>query len=244
MTSYISTVNNNKFSAPRPEGTEVSTVVLTYSVSPTIHETVTKLYDNGASVHYTIRQDGFLDQHHNEDVKAFHSGKSAWHGKAGVNDYAIGVMLINDAQSQFPQEQINKLVSLLGDINTRHNKTMEIVGLGEVAPHKHIAPGNLFPWDKLADAGLVQQPTITASTECKLNLGDFKSITVINLQQRLIEHGYHLDTGVVFDQQTENVVNVFNSRYNQGQENSKCWSDASEEVMNALHPVTITHDEI
>ena len=238
MTSYISTVNNNKFSAPRPEGTEVSTVVLTYSVSPTIHETVTKLYDNGASVHYTIRQDGFLDQHYNEDVKAFHSGKSAWHGKAGVNDYAIGVMLINDAQSQFPQEQINKLVSLLGDINTRHNKTMEIVGLGEVAPHKHIAPGNLFPWDKLADAGFGKYVETTASKECKTDFA------VTAVQNSLVNHGYHLDVTGTFDELTEKVVNVFNSRYNQAQENSKCWSDASEEVMNALHPVTITHDEI
>ncbi len=238
MTSYISTVNNNKFSAPRPEGAEVSTVVLTYSVTPTIHETVAKLYDRGASVHYTIRQDGFLDQYHSENVKAFHSGKSAWHGKAGLNDYAISVMMINDAQSEFPQAQIDKLISLLGDINTRHNKTMEIVGLGEVAPERHVAPGNQFPWDKLAAAGFGKHVEATASKECKTDLD------VTALQNSLINHGYHLDATGTFDELTEKVVNVFNSRYNQAQENSKCWSDASEEIMNALHPVTIIHDEI
>lgn len=246
MTQFISNVNNNKFTAPRPEGVNVSTVVITYSVSGDIHQAIDALHDKGASVHYTIREDGFLDQYHAENAKAFYAGKSSWHGVGSVNDYGIGIMLINDSNSHFASEQITKLTALLADINTRHGKTLEITGLGEVAVDRHIAPGKQFPWQKLAENGFGKYLDVTNSNkDCTYQLGD-TSKEVETIQTHLIEHGYGLVATGEFDSLTEKVVNVFNSRYNQDQENSKCWSEASNEILDYLlvKDSNLTSDEL
>ena len=151
--SYISNTNNNKFSKPRPDGAIPNKIVITYSsCEGEIYKAINTLYDKGASVHYTIRQDGWQDQHHSEDKMAFYAGKSSWKGENSLNNNSIGIMLINDAQSEFPEAQINQLIACIKDINSRYGYEMEVLGLGEVALDRHIAPGHLFPWQKLAEA--------------------------------------------------------------------------------------------
>ncbi|BBJ31661.1 hypothetical protein RAS_07700 [Rickettsia asiatica] len=69
-------------------------------------------------------------------------------------------MLINDAKSDFPEEQIGQLCKFLKDIKLRYpdlDLKHDLVGLGEVTVNRegnaHIAPGSKFPWKELAEAG-------------------------------------------------------------------------------------------
>lgn len=245
MVNYISAKNNNKLSAERPEGTKINTIVITYSSTEgDINKAVTTMFERGTSVHYTIKLDGFQDQHHSESQKAFYAGASHWHGKYGVNDYGIGIMLINDAKTPFTDLQISKLIDTINDIQIRHNTTMDVVGLGEVNK-AHIAPGIFFPWNKLAEAGIGKSITLASDIDrsCKINLGD-SGEQVINLQQKLQDYGYQIEATGVYDNITAKFAKNFANRYvpetdadtlsNFAESHTVCWNDATEYALNAI----------
>lgn len=234
MKNYISKINNQAFSKARPEGLKLDTIVITYSACEgDISQTLTSLYNRGASVHYLIDQQGFQNQFISEDKMAFFAGKSSWHHQTSLNSNSIGVMLINDAESAFPDVQVDKLIELIKDINERHDTEMETLGLGEVALNRHIAPGPLFPWSKLAEAGVVNLVEIPSkiSKDCKLNPGE-QNNAVESFQKSLIVHGYGIDATGIFDDLTTKAVNVFTQKYVPG--HNLCWSDATEYVLNEL----------
>jgi N-acetylmuramoyl-L-alanine amidase len=244
MTNYISNTNNNKLSAERPEGTKISTIVITYTVTEgDINKAVTTMFERGTSVHYTIKTDGFQDQHHSESQKAFYAGASNWKGIYGVNDYGIGIMLVNDAKSPFTDAQIDKTIALINDIQTRHTTTMEIVGLGEVN-NKHIAPGAFFPWAKLADAGIGKSVVLPENINrtCKIQVGD-NGENVLALQQKLQSHGYQVGQTSIYDEVTAKFVQNFANRYipqedieheSNYSDNLACWNDATAYALDEL----------
>ena len=45
------------------------------------------------SAHFLVRRDGELVQFVSCDERAWHAGRSAWHGRASCNDYSIGIEL-------------------------------------------------------------------------------------------------------------------------------------------------------
>lgn len=247
MTDYISTTNDNKFSAPRSDIFAINKIVITYTVSP-IEEAVLKLFSRGNSVHYIIGADGFQNQLHNEDVKTFYAGKSCWNGLRSVNEFGIGIMLENDGTSPFTEAQISKTIALIQDINTRHDTTMEVVGLGEVAFDRHIAPGILFPWHKLAEEGIGRNVVLQADSlvledgesfgagrECWFGLGA-SGERVVDMQQKLLDVGYCIEVDGEFDENTEKLVQVFKAHYIQDEapEALACWNQAAEYVANEL----------
>jgi N-acetylmuramoyl-L-alanine amidase len=193
-------------------------------------------------VHYTIEADGRQNQYHSEDQKAFFAGVSSWHGKTKLNNNGIGIMLINDAKSPFPDAQIAKLAATILDINARHDTTMEVVGLGETTvgreANRHIAPGALFPWAKLAESGIGTAINIpdAISKECSANY------TASHIQKNLIQHGYGITETGTLDDKTNHAIDMFTDRYLPGHEN--CWSDATEYALNVLIGANGTHEEL
>jgi N-acetylmuramoyl-L-alanine amidase len=245
MINYISSKNNNKLSAERPEGTKINTIVITYTASEgDINKAVTTMLASGSSVHYTIKADGFQDQHHSESQKAFFAGASHWHGKYGVNDYGIGIMLVNDAKSPFTDAQIDKLIATINDIQGRHNTSMDVVGLGEVNKN-HIAPGVFFPWNKLAEAGIGKAVVLPNDIDitCKINLDD-SGDKISELQHKLKEYGYQVEESGVYDQVTAKFAKNFANRYintedfdinsNFAESHVACWNDATELALNTV----------
>jgi N-acetyl-anhydromuramyl-L-alanine amidase AmpD len=59
------------------------------------------------SAHYSIGKDGRIVQHVRDKDRAWHAGKSEWKGVANVNNYAVGIELVNlnDGQDPYPEEQ-------------------------------------------------------------------------------------------------------------------------------------------
>lgn len=244
MTNFVSSQNDNKLSNDRPEGIKINTIVITYtSTEGDVHKAINTMFDRGTSTHYTIDQNGFQVQHHLESQKAFYAGASHWHGEYGVNNYGIGIMLVNDAKSSFTEEQIEKTISLIKDIELRHETTMEVVGLGEVNK-KHIAPGAFFPWAKLAEAGIGKTVTLPEGIDktCKIILGD-SGEKVLTLQQKLKDLGYETSKTGIYDEVTAKFVANFSNRYTPEEisnseinfsDNFACWTDATEYAANEL----------
>lgn len=242
---------NGKYMAPRPEGVKPTCVVITYSVSKDIKAAREVLDERGASVHYIIDKDGTQKEYYNDLTdQAFYAGKSSWKGEVGVNKFGIGVMLINDAKSDFPKEQIGKLKSFLTDLAERYpdlDLKHDLVGLGEVTVNRegnaHIAPGSKFPWKELAEAGFGRYFETTQEQKSKLLLSpDSTGEKVNTLQENLKEYGYGVESTSTFDQFTQQAVRVFNDRYGTGltgEEPPVSWTEAGQDVLSQLLGQTV-----
>ncbi|WP_342268134.1 N-acetylmuramoyl-L-alanine amidase [Candidatus Tisiphia endosymbiont of Empis tessellata] len=241
----VSTTNDSKFFAPRELGVEPSCVVLTYSVGNTLNSAIDTLQYNGTSVHYIIdkepnnKQEQQYQYHNDLESKAFYAGKSSWKGQEKVNDFGIGIMFINDAESAFTESQINKAIKLLEDITVRYpnlNLEENLVGLGEVA-ERHVAPGKFFPWKQLADAGFGKFiPTTKEQAEQILIRKDDEGQKVSHVQTQLKYHGYGIEVDGKCGKQTATWFKKFNTRYVPEQFPPNEWSEASQFVLDELHP--------
>jgi N-acetyl-anhydromuramyl-L-alanine amidase AmpD len=88
------------------------------------------------SSHYTIGKDGRIAQHVRDEDRAWHAGKSEWKGVSGVNDYGLGIEMVNlnDGSDSYPEAQHQANVLLCTYLCRKHNiKPEDIVGHVDVA---------------------------------------------------------------------------------------------------------------
>jgi N-acetylmuramoyl-L-alanine amidase len=142
-------------------GTAIDMLVLHYTGMATAEAALARLCDPAAKVsaHYTVGEDGMVYAHVPEARRAWHAGLSFWAGRRNVNDCSIGIELINPGQEwgyrAFPAAQIASLKKLCTDILARHAiPAGRVLGHSDVAPARKQDPGELFPWEELAGAGI------------------------------------------------------------------------------------------
>ena len=127
--------------------------------------------DAKVSAHYFIAEDGEVVRLVDEEKRAWHAGASYWRGHKDVNSASVGIELDHPGHGlgyrEFADAQIEALVPLLNDIVRRHDiPRANVVGHSDVAPARKTDPGELFPWDRLAEYRLcLPRPE-------KLELGD------------------------------------------------------------------------
>ena len=141
-------------------------LVIHYTGMESGTEALTRLCDPKAEVsaHYLIEEDGRIFALVDEDRRAWHAGRAFWRGVADINSTSIGIELVNPGHSfgyrPFPQPQIDALIALSRDILGRHKiGAHNVVGHADIAPGRKQDPGELFPWAKLAAAGIGVWPT-------------------------------------------------------------------------------------
>ena len=145
----------------RPAGAVIDMLVLHYTGMKTADEALARLCDPQAKVsaHYTIGRDGRVFAHVAEDRRAWHAGVSYWAGETNVNARSVGIELVNPGHEfgyvPFTQSQIAALIDLSRGILARHPiPPHRVVGHSDVAPARKTDPGELFPWQHLAEFGI------------------------------------------------------------------------------------------
>ena len=162
---------------PRPPATEV-TLALIHSISlpPGLYggDEIERLFTNrldwdahpyfdrirGAEVsaHFLIRRDGELVQFVSVHERAWHAGRSCWHGRENVNDFSIGIELEGLEGERFELPQYERLATLLEEARGALPALAEVTGHEHVAPGRKQDPGPGFDWVRLArrltDSGL------------------------------------------------------------------------------------------
>ncbi|MDX2141888.1 MAG: N-acetylmuramoyl-L-alanine amidase [Rhodospirillaceae bacterium] len=145
-------------------------IVLHYTGMKTRDEALARLCDPATQVsaHYLIDDDGVIFRMVPEDRRAWHAGVSYWQGARDLNSASIGVELANPGHDfgyrAFPRAQIEALTRLLKDIMARHGLNAEaVIGHSDIAPGRKIDPGELFPWQDLASAGLGRWPRLAGT---------------------------------------------------------------------------------
>ena len=142
-------------------GAAIDMLVLHYTGMKTAEEALTRLCDPAAKVsaHYTIDEDGTVYALVPEARRAWHAGVASWAGASDINARSIGIELVNPGHEfgyrPFPQAQIGALTLLCRQILDRHSiPSWRVLGHSDVAPARKDDPGELFPWSKLAAAGI------------------------------------------------------------------------------------------
>ncbi len=139
----------------------VSMVVLHYTEMKPVDTAISRMCDPEAQVsaHYCITEEGEVVRLVPEDKRAWHAGASYWRGHKDVNSASIGIEMDHPGHAlgyrEFSEAQIDALVPLLHRIVRDHDiPRANVVGHSDVAPARKIDPGELFPWDRLAEYGL------------------------------------------------------------------------------------------
>ncbi len=145
----------------RAEGTRIDILLMHYTGMETGAAAVQRLCDPAARVssHYTVDEDGTIYHHVAEAARAFHAGVSYWAGATDINSHSIGIEIVNPGHEfgyrPFPEAQIEAVIALSRDIFTRHGiLPRRVIGHSDVAPARKQDPGELFPWQALAEAGV------------------------------------------------------------------------------------------
>lgn len=118
------------------------------------------------SAHYLLDEDGAVTRLVAEDKRAWHAGKSFWRGVRDINSTSVGIEIVNPGHDHgyrtFPDAQIEALIELSEGILGRHGITPDnVVGHSDIAPGRKLDPGELFPWQRLAAAGIGLWPEPT-----------------------------------------------------------------------------------
>ena len=122
---------------------------------------VRRLRDPAAAVscHYVVEEDGSVLQLVPEAFRAWHAGRGSWAGDADVNSAAIGIEIVYGGHDfglpPFPEPQLAAAIALCRDIVGRHGiAAHRVLAHSDTAPDRKRDPGERFPWDRAAAAGV------------------------------------------------------------------------------------------
>lgn len=139
----------------------ISMVVLHYTEMKPVESALARMCDPAAQVsaHYCITEEGEVIRLVPEEKRAWHAGVSYWRGQKDVNSASIGIELDHPGHALgyrgFADAQIEALVPLLNRIVKAYDiPRANVVGHSDVAPARKTDPGELFPWEWLAEYGL------------------------------------------------------------------------------------------
>ena len=102
-----------------------------------------------ASAHFMIARDGTV--HHLVPLphKAWHAGKSSWHGKENCNNWMIGIEMVATGSSGYTDEQYDALIELTKELISKYKISWNnITGHENIAPGRKKDPGPNFDWDR------------------------------------------------------------------------------------------------
>ncbi len=195
-------------------------IVLHYTGMATAEAALALLRDPASQVsaHYFVWESGEVAQLVAEEKRAWHAGVGFWGGATDLNSASIGIEIANPghdgALPPFPRPQIDAVIALCRDIAERRAIRAErILAHSDIAPARKRDPGEKFPWDSLARAG-VGHWTAPAPIDGDALLGAGQEGPPVRaLQAMLALYGYGVELTGVYDRQTRTVVAAFQRHF-------------------------------
>lgn len=144
---------NSGFAVPG-KARSIDTIVLHSSYNPNGGEAydvseLVKIYESyGVSAHYLIDRGGQIYRLVEDKNIAYHAGVSKMpDGRQGVNDFSIGIEMMNKEDTQFTKAQYEAVNTLVAALKKKYG-IKYVVGHGDIAPGRKTDPWN-FDWKKL-----------------------------------------------------------------------------------------------
>ena len=142
----------------RPAGAKIDAIVLHDTETPGVSEAriIANHFGNPrsqVSAHYIIGKRGEVLQCVPDARRAWHAGPSTYQGRNRVNDFSIGIELVNaqTGKDPFTEAQYASLIALTADLVSRHGIPLE-----RITGHRHIThypkikrdPADNFDWNR------------------------------------------------------------------------------------------------
>lgn len=175
--------------------------------------------ESRVSCHYVIDEAGLITQMVAEDMRAWHAGLGVWAGDTDINSSSIGIEIHNPGHElgypEFPQVQLRTVIALSRDIIARHGiSAARVLAHSDVAPVRKKDPGEKFPWERLAAAGVGHwvAPAPVDAADRGLGAGEHGPL-VAEMQTMLRNYGYGIEPRAHFDATTAFVVTAFQRHF-------------------------------
>jgi N-acetylmuramoyl-L-alanine amidase len=195
-------------------------IVLHYTGMPTAEGALALLCDPGAEVscHYFVYEDGRIAQLVPEARRAWHAGRSSWAGETDMNSASVGIEIVNPGHDggapPFPDAQIDAVTRLCADIMRRLGiPPARMLAHSDIAPGRKIDPGEKFPWERLAAAGVAVWRAPAPFHDGLVMARGATGAPVRVLQAKLAALGYGVEATGEYDAATETVVAAFQRRW-------------------------------
>ena len=175
------------------------------------------------SAHWLVHEDGEADNLVAEEKRAWHAGRGSWNGITDVNSASIGIEIVNGGHNvplpdgslpPYLDTQILAVIKLAKDIIARHDiQQRNIVGHSDIAPSRKEDPGEHFPWEGLAAAGVGIWPgDLPEDDRILFEAGDRdRGISII--QRGLADLGYGATVTGCLDETTQAIIRAVQRRY-------------------------------
>jgi N-acetylmuramoyl-L-alanine amidase len=121
----------------RPAGRLIDCIVLHATESRDTEQDINWLQSKAseASCHDLVDRDGTYYRLVDVNKRAWHAGKSAFHGMPDVNDFSIGIELANDSHGEpFPEVQLEAAAALVATYVLRFS-----IPLDRITRHRDVA---------------------------------------------------------------------------------------------------------
>ena len=195
-------------------------LILHYTGMESAEAAVARLRDPRAEVsaHYVVFEDGRVAQMVPEARRAWHAGAACWKGERDVNSRSLGIEIVHPGHvgglPPYPETQVAAVIALARDICARWRIPAErVLGHSDVAPERKEDPGEVFPWVRLAAAGVGHHvPPVPVRDGRFFARGD-SGQPVEALQAMLGLYGYDQPVTGVFDARTQAVVAAFQRHF-------------------------------
>jgi N-acetyl-anhydromuramyl-L-alanine amidase AmpD len=150
LTLLMPTTNYNQ----RPDNTKIDTIIIHHTAPfPSLTRVGYFFQDINSRVssHYIVGKEGLIIECVAEKERAWHAGPSVWLGKNNVNDYSVGIEVLNDGDNKdpFTGPQYDSLARLTAYLMNKYD-----VPVSRVIGHRDIAyplgrkvdPADNFDW--------------------------------------------------------------------------------------------------
>jgi len=171
------------------------------------------------SAHYLIDEDGTVYALVDEAQRAWHAGAGSWAGGTDVNSRSVGIELQNPGHDfgyrDFPARQIAVLENISRYLITKYSiPARHVLGHSDIAPGRKQDPGERFPWQTLAAAGIGRWPTPRRPDGGPVIAPGKTHALVAASQEALGAYGYGpITISGTLDMATETILTAFQRHF-------------------------------
>lgn len=249
-------VIKDKYNSPNFDNREdaIIDMLVIHSTHLSFAETMDRLCSSKAKVscHYVIDLNGEVYRVVKDQHRAWHAGVSYWRGRDEINNYSIGIELVDTDEenvriTKFHPKQMDSLILLCTSIITKYDiPPYNVVAHSDIAPSRKDDPGEEFNWKLLVknNIGIYPDADLQKSTKNTLIKYNDQGAEVVKLQQLFAEYGYKISVDGVFDEETQDTVIAFKRHFYPDQVNDIMDTTALgvlENIVKQLRAYTTNH---
>lgn len=119
-------------------------------LDPAAHPYFAEIAHLRVSAHVLIRRDGSMTQYVPFHLRAWHAGVSSFAGRAGCNDFSIGIELEGTDDTPYTKAQYTSLARVIAALRGAYPSLNAVAGHKDIAPGRKTDPGASFDWGMLA----------------------------------------------------------------------------------------------